>query len=148
MTRRATGTYEIQNWEEQTYLELGDGAKLSRARITNAYHGDIEGEGTLEYLMFYPDAESASLVGHERVVGRLGDRAGSFVLQHTATYGAGMAQGTFIVVPGSATGELRGLRGEGGWVAQHGDRATITTWFASEPTPPRIARWGLEYDVE
>ena len=100
MSSQATGTYEIQNWEEQTYQELGDGAKLSRARITNAYRGDVEGEGTLECLMFYPDAECASFVGHERVVGRLGDRAGSFVLQHTATYGAGMAQGTCIVVPG------------------------------------------------
>jgi hypothetical protein len=148
MKGRATGTFEIQHWDEQPYQEIGDGAKLSRASVTNAFQGDIEGEGTLEYLMMYPDAESASFVGHERVVGRLGGRAGSFVLQHTGSYGDGMAQGTFVVVPGSGTGGLRGLRGEGGFVAQHGEQAAVTTWFAAEPTPPRVARWGIEYEID
>jgi len=39
--------------------------------------------------------------------------------------------GTWFVVPGSGTGELRGLRGEGGFKAELGQRADITPdyWF-------------------
>jgi hypothetical protein len=43
---------------------------------------------------------------------------------------------------------LRGVRGEGGFVARHGERADLDTWYAQEPTPPRTARWGLEYELD
>ena len=55
----------------------------------------------------------AGYVASERIVGRLGGRAGTFVLQHGALGGAGVDQRTFgHIVPGSGTGELVGLRGE------------------------------------
>jgi hypothetical protein len=43
-------------------------------------------------------------MGYDQVTGRLGDRSGSFVLQHVGTYEAGAVNDTVIVVPGSATG--------------------------------------------
>jgi hypothetical protein len=70
--------------------------------------------------MMYADASTASYVGMQRVVGSLGGRSGSFVLQVSGTFAEGLAQATWFVVPGSGTGELRGLRGEGGFPAQHG----------------------------
>lgn len=130
MSTHATGTLEITNWNETPYEEMGGGAKLTRAHVTTSFHGDIEGEGMLEYLMAYPDDNSAaavvSYVGLQRVVGRVGDRSGSFVLQHSGTYEESTPRDTWFVVPGSGTGDLRGLRGEGGYVAQHDQPITFT----------------------
>lgn len=132
MSTHATGTFEGKSWDEQTYSQVDGGPKLNRASVTNAFHGDIEGESTLEYLMIYHDDESATYVGLEQVVGRIGERTGSFVLQHSGTYRDGTATTSWFVVPGSGTGELRGLRGEGGFVAQHGPSASYTLDFDFE----------------
>ena len=95
--------------------------KLTRAGVIKSYQGDVTGEGKLEYLMMYRDDGSASFVGLERVVGSVGGRSGSFVLQGTGTFKDGVATVTLIVVPGSGTGELHGLRGGGGFsVGQQG----------------------------
>ena len=115
MSTHATATFEVKSWDEQPYQEFEGGAKLTGASVTTSYHGDIEGEGTLEYLMFYGEDGSASFVGLERVAGRVGNRSGSFVLRHSGAYEGGTAKGTYVVVPGSGTGDLRGLRGEGGF---------------------------------
>jgi Protein of unknown function (DUF3224) len=83
-------------------------------------------------LMIYHDDASVSFVGLECVVGRIGNRSGSFVLQHSGTFEDNTARGTLSVVPGSGTGDLRGLRGEDGLVWPHGQHGSIT----------------LEYDFE
>ena len=48
MTTHATGTFEFKSWDEKTWdgkpARDIKGAKLTQARISNAYHGDIEGE--------------------------------------------------------------------------------------------------------
>jgi hypothetical protein len=49
----------------------------------------------------------------ERVDGRIDGRAGSFVLQRSGIFEGGQAKESYSVVPGSGTGELRGLRGDG-----------------------------------
>jgi hypothetical protein len=67
--------------------------------------------------MCYREDGTASVVGLQRIDGRVGDRAGSFVLQSTGSFDGREARGSLLVVPGSGTGELRGLRGEGEMVA-------------------------------
>ncbi len=126
MTVHATATFEVKAWEEKPYDEIDEGPKLTRASVTKSFSGDIEGEGAVEYLMIHRDDGSASFVGLERVVGRVGDRSGSFVLQHTGTFEGGTAKTTWFVVPGSGTGALRGLRGEGGFASAHAERYSIT----------------------
>src|SRR5215472_6205822 len=113
-TIHATGTCAPISWDEGPYAELDGAPRLTHARISNTYHGDLEGEGTAEVLMFYPTATSATYHGYERVNGRLGTRSGSFVLESLGTFEAGVARTRWRVVPGSGTGELTGLRGEGG----------------------------------
>ena len=68
------------------------------------------------------------------MVGRVGSRSGSFVLQHSGTVEGGKVQAAWSVLPGCATGELRGLQGSGGyvWEGQHGRPTSYT----------------LDYDVE
>jgi hypothetical protein len=126
MSTHAKGTFEVQTWDEKPYDETNGDPKLTRASVTKSFRGDIEGEGTLEYLMVYTDDRSARFVGLERVVGRLGDRSGSFVLQHSGTFEGGVAKATWYVVPGSGTGELRGLRGGGGFSSADAQHYPIT----------------------
>jgi hypothetical protein len=76
--------------------------------------------------MAYPNEKSASYVGLQKVTGRLGGRSGSFVLQLSGTYDGEVARGTWFVVPGSGTGELQTLRGEGGFSAPHGSKESYT----------------------
>src|SRR2546430_17529652 len=85
---------------------------LTRASVTKTYTGDIEGEGQVEYLMMYRSDGSATFVGLERVVGRIGGKIGTFVLQRTGIFESGLAQESYSVIPGSATGDLQGLLGD------------------------------------
>ena len=66
----------------------------------------------------------------ERVVGHVAGKAGSFVLQRTGTFENGVAKETYIVVPGSGTGELRDLRGEGESAVGHGTEHPFTLHYA------------------
>ena len=126
MTIRASATFEIKAWDEKPYDEFEGGRKLTRASVKKVFHGDIEGESSVEYLMAYTEDGSASFVGMECVVGRVGNRPGSFVLQHSGTFAGGVAKETWFVVPGSGTGELRGLRGQGSFAAGHAQEYAIT----------------------
>ncbi len=121
MKTRANATFKIKTWDEKPYDEIDGAPKLTRAKVTKTYHGDIEGESTLEYLMMYRQDGTASFVGLERVVGSLGGRSGSFVLQHKGTFEGGKAKVEYFVVSGSGTGELSGLRGEGSFAAGHAE---------------------------
>ena len=76
--------------------------------------------------MMYHEDGSATFIGMERVVGRLGDRSGSFVLQSSGTYGDGVVKAHWTVVPESGTGNLRDLRGEGELVYPHGKPSSAT----------------------
>ena len=67
----------------------------------------------------------------ERVTGTLAGREGTFVLQDAGTVEASIVSGDWFVVPGSGTGELTGLRGEGGFRANLGEGAQVHLdyWF-------------------
>ena len=120
MNQRANARFAITGGDEKPYGEDPDLPKLTRAAVTKTFSGDIEGEGQVEYLMMYRGDGSATFVGLERVVGRIGGRSGSFVLQRTGIFEGGVAKETYSVVPGSGTGELRGLRGDGTSAVGHG----------------------------
>ena len=126
MTTHATATFKVKSWDENPYDEMEGGPKLTRASITKSFTGDIQGEGMLEYLMMYRDDGSASFIGLERITGPVGDRAGSFVLEHSGTSDGSTATATWTVVPGSGTGDLRGLRGQGGFSSGHAESYPMT----------------------
>ena len=120
MRHTANARFAIKNWDEKAYSEGEDLPRLTRASVRKTFTGDIEGEGQVEYLMMYRSDGSATFVGLERVSGRLSAKSGSFVLQRTGVFEGGQAKESYSVVPGSATGELRGLRGEGRSAVGHG----------------------------
>jgi hypothetical protein len=120
MKQTAHARFAIKSWKEAAYSEGQDLPRLTRASVAKTFTGDIDGEGEVEYLMMYRDDGSATFVGLERIVGRIGGKTGSLVLQRTGVFEGGQAKETYAVVPGSATGELRGLRGDGTSAVGHG----------------------------
>ncbi len=126
MSQRANATFQVKSWEEQPNHEIDNGPELTRASVTKTFSGGITGDGILEYLMMHRTEGSASFIRLERVVGRVGDRLGSFVLQHSGTFEGGIAKATWFVVPGSGAGDLQGLRGEGGFTSAHAEHCQIT----------------------
>lgn len=127
---QASGTYQIKEWDEKTwdgrnYTEQS-GAKLTHAKVKVSFEGDLQGEGVIQGLMSYSSDHFASFVEFQQITGRLGDRSGSFVVRVVGVYEDGTASSTWSVVPGSGTGELRGLRGEGSSVARHQEKQPFT----------------------
>ena len=87
-------------------------AQIARMSIDKVFHGDLEATSKGEMLSAgSPQSGSAGYVAAERVTGKLQGRRGSFALQHNATMHRGEFSLNVIVVPGSGTGELQGLRG-------------------------------------
>jgi hypothetical protein len=116
MMTHGQATFSMKSWDEKTWdgkpWNEVEGRKFTRAQVTRAYQGDLEGEGTVEFLMFYREDGTASYLGLEEVVGKLGGKSGSFAVQHTGSYAEGTATASSVIVPGSGTGELAGLTGE------------------------------------
>jgi hypothetical protein len=109
----AHSIFTINQWDEKPYQELPDGTKYTRSSVAYCYKGDIEGESTLEYLMYYRTDGSGEYTGFERIVGCIGGRKGSVVLYHHGTFDNEAVNDTFNVVPNSGTEELQGLVGGG-----------------------------------
>jgi hypothetical protein len=120
MKQTAHSRFAIQNWDEKPYNEGDDLPKLTRASVTKSFTGDLEGKGHVEYLMMYRSDGSATFVGLERIVGKIGSRTGTFVLQRSGVFENGQAKEAYAVVPGSGTGDLRDLTGEGKSDVGHG----------------------------
>lgn len=120
MKTLASGKWEVKHWEEYTCQELERGMKLTRSTVTHEWTGDIEGEGTAEYLMAYREDGTADYSGFHHVVGSVAGRSGSFVLQDIGSFEGSEARGECVVVPGLGTGALKNLKGRGEYVALKG----------------------------
>ena len=127
----ASGRIDVKTYEPQPYEEVADGPNLVEIHVTETFSGAIQGEGVVRFLQAVRTDESASFVGIERVTGSIDGRQGSFLLQDAGTLEGQTVNGDWFVIPGSGTGELTGLRGEGGFSAQLGQHASITLdyWF-------------------
>jgi hypothetical protein len=122
----ATGKFSVSSWDEDGYAELDNGGKLTKARVTFGFSGDLEAQGNWDALMCYLDDGTAAFTGYQRTVGTLGGRSGSFVLRADGTFEDGVATTSWQVVDGSASAELLGLRGTGSAVAPGGPGGTFT----------------------
>jgi hypothetical protein len=121
-----TGGFQLASWDEQTTEELEGERKLTRALVTQTFTGDLEGEGSVEWLMCYAEDGTARFVGMQLVRGVIDGRKGSVVLETIGDFDGTIASGTWTVLPGSATGDLVGITGRGRFEAPHGPNATYT----------------------
>src|SRR5262249_38716379 len=112
MSTLATGSFDVTMNAPPPY-DTADGVVLGRATFDKRFHGDLDGSSKVEMLSAVtPVKGSAAYVAIERVVGTLECRAGSFVLQHSASMTRGEASLTVAVVPDSGTGALAGIAGK------------------------------------
>jgi hypothetical protein len=127
----ATGRIDVKTYEPQPYDEVDEGPNLVEIRVSETFSGDIEGEGVVRFLQAVREDGSASFVGIERVTGSIDGRKGSFLFQDAGTLEGTTVKGNWFVIPGSGTGELSGLRGEGDFTAELGQHASISLayWF-------------------
>jgi hypothetical protein len=118
----ATCKFKVASWSESTYADIdGEGTTvgemyypkrgLSKAEVSYAYTGDIEGTGTLVYLIAYK-ADAAPVLGLERFTGSIAGREGSCVFRHVGSQDAGAVSARIEVVPGMGTGGLEDLVGQ------------------------------------
>ncbi|SRR6266567_8607006 len=116
MSTHTKSEFKIVSWDQNPYDEPEKGAKLLRADVKKIFRGDVEAESTAVLLMCQGEDNAGGYVATERVVGRIGNRSGSFVIQHGGAMADGDVTDSFgYVVPGSGTGELQGLRGHCTW---------------------------------
>jgi hypothetical protein len=102
--------FEITGWDEQAYDTPADGPPLAMTTVRKRFDGALSGTSVARVLTAQGEG-GAGYVASERVEGTLEGRTGTFVLQHAAVGDADGAEQYGHVVPGSATGDLAGLRG-------------------------------------
>jgi len=108
MTQHARGTFTV----DMKPLTPPPAEGIARFSINKQIHGDLE--GTTQGEMFSggdPKSGVAGYVAIEVVTGTLSGKRGSFALQHSATMDQNGPRMTVLVVPGSGTGELKGIAG-------------------------------------
>jgi len=127
---RAKAKIAVQRSEAMPYDEAA-GPVLMEIHLHETFTGDIEGYSPVRALQVLRDDRSACLVSMQRVSGRLGQREGTFVLQGTEIVENGRITAQWFVVPRSGTGDLTGLRGEGGFDGEFGkgSEGTLDYWF-------------------
>jgi hypothetical protein len=120
----ASATFKITGWDEDTYENLESPAKLTRANATQAFSGDIEGDGAVTWLMAYAADDAATFVGLLRITGQVGGRDGTVVLTSSGTFDGSVAKGPLTVLEGF--GGLAGITGSGELVAPLAGEPSVT----------------------
>lgn len=127
---RANAKITVRNSEAKPYDQTV-GPALMDIHLNETFTGDIIGESPVRALELQRDDRSASLVSMQRFSGKLSGRQGTFVLQGSETVQNGKISATWSVVPGSGTGDLSGVRGEGGFKGDFGKGSDgwLDYWF-------------------
>ena len=120
----AKGSFKVTSWDENPYEEMEGGGKLTLASVEYTLSGDLEGAGTVRWLMAYRPDGTAHYTGIQRVTGSIGGRDGSFVVRTTGDFDGKVASGSWEIVPGTGTGDVAGISGKGTATAPYGDEAT------------------------
>ena len=121
---RLYGTYTPAKWDEKTIEIIEDRTKLTRVTAEFTFAGDIEGIAKVEYLMFYSSFDPEDLhkahaqyIGQIRIIGRLQQKLGSFVVNDVGSFIGGAANSELSIIAGSGTDELAGISGVGEYAA-------------------------------
>jgi hypothetical protein len=127
---RAKAKITVQSSEVHPYDQTESPA-LMEIRLSETFSGDIDGRSPVRALQVLHDDKSASLVSVQRFRGKLAGRQGTFVLQGSEIVENGKIKATWFIVPGSGTGDLSGLRGEGGFEGDFGKGSDgwLDYWF-------------------
>jgi hypothetical protein len=134
----AVGTFTVTSFDEDTFHELAGGGRLVRGCGTQAFTGDLDGEGFVECYTRYHEDGTARFVGLHRLRGRVDGRTGSFLVRCVGVFdeGSQLAEGTWTVLDGMATEELTGISG-GGHFYVFGEDAAFNLAYELKPDASR-----------
>jgi hypothetical protein len=122
--QHAKGSFRVSNMKDEPYDQLSGGGKLTRATGDQTYTGDVEGHGTVHWLMSYRADKTAHFVGLWHLTGSIGGRKGEFIVESIGEFDGKASTGSWSVLEGLGSGELAGLRGSGTFRAPGGTDAT------------------------
>jgi uncharacterized protein DUF3224 len=120
----ASAPFTNDRYDDEPYRE-GEGVELSQVHISRTFSGDLEGSSTAELLIAKSEG-GGGYTGHDLIEGRLGGKSGSFVFQHGGLISPDGVSNTGTIVPGSGSGDLEGISGEGTMLADEEGNHTLT----------------------
>ena len=123
----ASSPFTNDRYDEEPYAEA-EGTELSRVHISRTFTGDLEGESMAE-LMIAKSEGGGGYVGHDRITGTLAGKSGGFVFQHSGVMGPEGVTNAGTIVPGTGTGELESISGEGAMLADEEGNHTLTLTY-------------------
>jgi hypothetical protein len=111
---RIQATFTVDGWDGTDDEPVDGGPATGRVELAKTYtEGDVKGSAT-GHMVTTQGPDGSAYVAQERVIGAMCGRTGTFVLEHRATHIPGSDPVTWAgIVPGSGTGELAGVSGEG-----------------------------------
>jgi hypothetical protein len=129
----ATGRFTVIGGNEESIAEVPAGIRITRVGGRQRFAGSIEGDGFVDWIFCYLPDRTARFAGLQRIVGSIDGLAGSLVLESTGAHDGRRSAGSWRVVPGSGTGELAGLDGEGTFDAPGGSEVDYTLEYRMAP---------------
>ena len=129
---RAKATTTVHKYEPTVYDDPKEGPTLTKSHLEESFNGDINGDGVADTLQATNNEEGSSgFVGIQRVTGKIGEKEGTFLLQVAGTIERKIVRCDWVVMRGSGTSQLAGLRGEGGFRANLGEGGEVHLdyWF-------------------
>src|SRR5689334_9816005 len=117
---RASGTFTVEEFTPAAVRPpepvVETAVPVGVATMRKRYDGEVGGRSVTLFTAAYDQAAATgSYVAMESCEGTLHGRGGTFNFAHSGTtLGEGREAEFFVIVPGSGTGALTGIRGAGG----------------------------------
>ncbi|MDR7121072.1 DUF3224 domain-containing protein [Rheinheimera soli] len=109
--KQLKGSFQITDWKESINKSFDDGAKLSKALVSQTYSGDITGSSEVQYQLSYETTGDACFNGFEFISGTIGDTPCKLTLKHDGTFEKGIAKSQFGIVSSATHPEWVGVTG-------------------------------------
>jgi len=123
----AESTFQVQDYESVEWSpEITTGLPTGHARIRKAFTGALSGRAVAQFSYSYDgESNTGTFVALESIEATLDGRQGSFNVVHSSTVqggAVGPSRSDYLrIVPGSGTGALKGISGDGAlWVEPDG----------------------------
>ena len=111
------GTFSVAEFTPVTIpaSPVVTGTPVGVATMVKRFEGEIDGTASTLFASAYDQASGVgTYLAIESFEGRVNDRSGTFNFAHSATTtGSDRQREFFVIVPGSGTGELAGITGDG-----------------------------------
>ncbi|MCV2885044.1 DUF3224 domain-containing protein [Aestuariibacter sp. AA17] len=105
------GNIKVESWNEELVSELGCGGKVTKARVSQVYSGDLIGESRVEYTMFYDNVGNAEFMGFEVFNGTLQGKECEIIFRHSGQFDSGVVVSQFAIFNVSEATLIEGYRG-------------------------------------